>query len=136
MLIAALAEDASGFAAHHLVAILESLCALSIVLQDHRDLLRRCHPLGCVYNHVYPPFLIGNNHGKHSNDGNSAHHVSSLQVQRARLQVSVNLEQLEVAVDGALTSLVRAFRDILGSHLSSFSSLHVTLLKQKLATIH
>ena len=134
MLIAALAEDTCGFAPHHLVAVLECLCALSIVLQDHRDLLRRCHPLGCVYNHVYAAFLIGRR-GNNNDAGGGLHHISALQVQRARLQISTNLEYLETIVDGALMSLVRAFRDILGSHLSSFSPLHATLLKEKLATI-
>jgi hypothetical protein len=136
MLISALADDSCGFAQHHLPAALESLCALQIALQDHRDLLRRCHPIGAVHNVVYGPFLIDKKTLKNApKNGQKGRHVSDPRVQRARLQVSPNLELLEAAVDQAIARLVRAYRDLLDSYMPSFPRLHVALLKNKLAAI-
>lgn len=135
MLTNALSDDSCGFAQHHLPAALESLCALQIALQDHRDMLRRCHPIGAVTNVVYGPFLMDKQTSKNSQNKGQAGHISDPRVRRARLQVSPNLEQLEAAAGLVIGRLVRAYRDLLDSYMGSFPRLHVALLKNELAAI-
>ena len=120
---AALREDYLGFAIHHLPAVLYSLLALRIALEDHADLTRRCR-LAFPYRRRRTVAAFPNSRGQGA-AGSTSGSSTSFAESCSSTGVSL-LAVLNSKVELALRKLVVTYADMLPTY--SFPPLYAKAL--------
>ena len=111
LLVSALANDPTGTAQHHLIAVMCSLLALELALKGHNDILKSClaTPMGTVTT----AFLVSPSGGLH----------------RRGIMVSTSLGSMSKAVDTAIGRLLDGYSDVLDAYV--FPEQYANALKSR-----
>ena len=126
LLVSALSLDPTGTAQHHLISVLYSLLALELALKGHSDTLNRCLSSSCRNQKGIASAALLNSFSR-------VHHtyMSPLGLTRRGTLLSAGLAAIEIAVDEAITRLIKGYKDILVTFV--FPQLYANSMSVKIA---